>query len=325
MVDLKTNYAGLTLRNPLIVGSSGLSAKVEKIKEFAKAGAAAVVLKSLFEEQIERQADSLLRESDSPEAQAYVHEYLRAHQVQGYLELIKEAKASCDIPVIASINCYKAGEWIDFARQVEQAGADAIELNVYFMETDPDQEVEMSRRLYADIAMQVKAAISIPLMVKLSKSVGNVPALAKALKLGGADGIVLFNRFFQPDIDITTLQLASGNVFSEHAELNETLRWTAIVSGKVPGLPIASSTGVHDWEDLVKCLLAGASAVEMVSALYTSGAKLIPQLLTCLEEWMTQAHYRSLSEFRGKLNYARIADPGMYERAQFMKYFSNRD
>jgi dihydroorotate dehydrogenase (fumarate) len=325
MIDLRTKYAGLSLRNPIIIGSSGLTSQVERVKEYEKAGAGAVVLKSLFEEQIEMQSVSLLKESDYPEAADYVYEYVKANQVNNYLELIKKAKASCKIPIIASINCYKEDVWIDFAHQIEIAGADAIELNVYYMNTDLVQDYDANRFLYVNIVRKIKEAVSIPVIMKIGKSFSNIPAMIHLLKINGADGVVLFNRFYQPDININTMQIVSGDVFSNHSELSDTLRWTAIVSGKIPDISIASSTGIHDWEDVVKCLLTGASAVQMASALYTHGPEIISQILTCVEEWMNQAQYNSLSQFRGKLNYAQIENPGMYERAQFMKYFSNRD
>ncbi len=325
MIDIKTQYAGLTLRNPLIVGSSGLTNNPDRNKEFEKAGAGAIVLKSLFEEQIERQSDKMIQQSDYPEAVDYIREYVKSNQLNDYLDLIRKTKAACSIPIIASINCYKSDAWIDFARQIEQAGADALELNMFFLDTDLAYHPENTHHIYVNIVRKVKETIAIPLIVKMSKMVGNVPALVHALKINGADGVVLFNRFYQPDININNMQIVSGNVFSSHADLSDTVRWTAIVSGKIPGISIASSTGVHDWEDAVKCLLAGASAVQMCSALYTHGAEIISQVLTCIEEWMLQVHYQSVGEFRGKLNYANIADPTMYERSQFMKYFSNRD
>jgi dihydroorotate dehydrogenase (fumarate) len=325
MIDLVTKYAGLTLRNPLIVGSSGLTSVPEKIKEYEKAGAGAVVLKSLFEEQIEMQSASLLKDSDFPEATDYIHEYVKASQVNQYLELIKKAKAACTIPIMASINCYKVDAWIDFAHQIELAGADAIELNVYYMDTDLTCDYGADYAVYVNIIRKVKEAVSIPVIMKLGKSFNNIPAVVHLLKTNGADGVVLFNRFYQPDINIHTMQIVSGNVFSNHSDLSDTLRWTAIVSGIIPDISIASSTGVHDWEDVVKCLLAGASAVQMASAVYTHGAEIISQILTCMEEWMNQTRYYSISQFQGKLNYAQIENPNMYERAQFMKYFSNRD
>ncbi len=324
-MDLRTQYAGLTLRNPIIVGSSGLTNNPEKVKEFEKAGAGAIVLKSLFEEQIERQSQGMYRESDYPEAADYIREYVRANQVNHHLELIKNCKAACSIPIIASINCYKSSEWIDFARQIEMAGADALELNIFFLETDLAYDYDGTREIYVDIIRKVKHTISIPVIVKLGKAANNTPALAHLLAVNGADAVVLFNRFYQTDIDINKLQIVSGNVFSSHAKLSDTIRWTAIVSGLIPDLNISASTGVHEWEDIVKCILAGASAVQMCSALYNHGTELIPQVLTSLEEWMTHKKYRTLEQFRGKLNYANIDNPSLYERAQFMKYYSNRD
>lgn len=325
MIDIKTQYAGLTLRNPLIIGSSGLTNNPERNKDFEKAGASAIVLKSLFEEQIEMQSDALMQDSDYPEAADYIRGYVRSNQVNDYLELIKKTKALCTIPIIASINCYKADAWIDFARQIELAGADALELNVFFMETNLTYNSDEMRDLYVNIIRRVKEIISIPIVIKIGKMVGNIPALVHTLKVNGANGVVLFNRFYQPDIDINSMQIVSGNVFSNHSDLSDTIRWTGIVSGKIPGISIASSTGVHDWEDVIKCLLAGASAVQMCSAIYTHGSEIISQVLTCVEEWMHQAHYQSLSQFQGKLNYNNIPNPAMYERSQFMKYFANRD
>lgn len=325
MIDMKTQYAGLTLRNPIIVGSSGLTNNAERNKEFEKAGAGAIVLKSLFEEQIEMQSDVLMQDSDYPEAADYIRGYVKANQVNDYLDLIKKTKAVCSIPIIASINCYKADAWIEFAHQIELAGADALELNVFFMETEPTYNSEEIHNTYISIIRKVKETVSIPVIMKIGKTFSNIPALVNTLKANGANGVVLFNRYYQPDIDINSMQIVSGNVFSNHSDLSDTIRWTAIVSGKVPGISIASSTGIHDWEDVIKCLLAGASAVQMCSAVYTHGAEIISQVLTCIEEWMHQTHHQSVSQFCGKLNYANIPNPAIYERSQFMKYFSNRD
>ena len=325
MMDMKTSYAGLTLRNPIIIGSSGLTNKAERNLEFEKAGAGAIVLKSLFEEQIEMQSASMLQENDYPEAADYIRSYVEANQVNDYLALIRQSKELCTIPIIASINCYKAAAWTNFAQQIAQAGADALELNVFFMETDLHDSAEAVKETYVTILRQVKEAIRIPVIMKIGKQYSNIPSLVHALKANGADGVVLFNRFYQPDIDINTMQLVSGHVFSSAADLSDTLRWTAIVSGKVPGISVSASTGVHDWEGVVKCLLAGASGVQLCSALYRHGSAIVSQILTCLEEWMNQTHYESVDQFRGRLNYANIPNPAQYERAQFMKYFANRD
>ncbi|MDR2498036.1 MAG: dihydroorotate dehydrogenase-like protein [Tannerellaceae bacterium] len=324
-MELKTYYAGLSLRNPIIIGSSGLTSGYERIKEYEKAGAGAVVLKSLFEEQIEMQSSEMLDKADFPEASDYVHEYMRANKIESYLDLIKRCKEGCDIPIIASINCYKADAWIDFAQRIQQAGADAIELNIFRMNTGLHHDSQAEAKLYAEIVGKVCKTVGIPVCVKIGKAFECIPATVGMLKSNGAAGVVLFNRFYQPDINIHNMQIVSGNVFSNHSELSETLRWTAIVSGRLSNMSIAASTGVQDWEDVVKCLLAGASAVQMVSAIYTHGAEIISQILICLEEWMHQSDYESIADFRGLLNYSQIENHEKYERAQFMKYFSDRD
>jgi dihydroorotate dehydrogenase (fumarate) len=327
-MELKTNYAGLTLRNPIIVGSSGLTSKAEKVREFEKAGAGAVTLKSLFEEQIEMQSLGMLDQSSFPEAVDYVYEYMKVNRIDHYLDLIKRCRDACDIPIIASVNCCKSDAWIDFAQQIEQAGAGAIELNIFRMDTNLNSASENNRDFYALVTRKVKSAVKIPVIVKIGKAfggIGSIPAAVNTLKSNGADGVVLFNRFYQPDINIHTMQIVSGNVFSNHSELSDTLRWTAIVSGMLPSVSIASSTGVHDWEDVVKCILAGASAVQMVSAVYAHGAEIISQITTCMEEWMHQSDYSSVADFKGLLNYSQIENHQIYERAQFMKYFSDRD
>ena len=324
MINLETKYAGLTLRNPLIIGSSGLTNNAEQNKKLEDAGAGAIVLKSLFEEQIELQSNALQQNSDYPEAIDYIYNYVKANQLNSYLELIQKTKKLCTIPIIASINCYKSDAWIEFARQIEAAGADALELNVFLLETDLTYDYQQTLDLYIQLIRKVKETVSIPIMVKISKMVGNIPALVHTLTINGADAVVLFNRFYQPDIDIHSLKVTANNVFSQPSDLSDTLRWTAIVSGKIQGVSIASSTGIHEWEDVIKCLLAGADAVQLCSTIYKQGPGIISQILTCLEEWMSQKKYQSIDEFKGKLSYTHIANPSLYERAQFMKYHSNR-
>ena len=325
MINVETKYAGLTLRNPIIIGSSGLTNNAEHNKRLEEAGAGAIVLKSLFEEQIELQSDSLMQNSDSPEAADYIYSYVKTNQINQYLELIEKSKEVCTIPIIASINCYKSDAWIEFARQIEAAGADALELNVFFLETDLTADADSVEERYIKLIRRVKETVSIPVMIKTSKMQGNIPALAQTLTVNGADGLVLFNRFYQPDIDIFKQEVTSSNIFSNPADLSDTLRWTAILSGKIPGISIATSTGVHDWESVIKCLLAGADAVQICSAVYQQGQEIISQMLTRLEEWMSQQNYQNISEFKGKLNYANIPNPTLYERSQFMKYYSKRE
>ncbi|MDR2681105.1 MAG: dihydroorotate dehydrogenase-like protein [Tannerella sp.] len=325
MIRLETEYAGLTLSNPLIIGSSGLTNSAKKNKELEDAGAGAVVLKSLFEEQIEMQSDSLLHPSDSPEASDYIRNYLKANQVEEYLSLIKETKSVCTIPVIASINCYKANAWTEFAKQIEEAGADALELNVFYLCTDPDTQANEIYDLYISILKKVRKQVSIPVIMKIGKGFGNIPGLVKRIKLHEAQGVVLFNRYYMPDIDIRKMQITSGPVFSSPPDLSDTLRWTALVSGIVPGIPISSSCGVHAWTDVVKCLLAGATTVQLCSVIYKNGKDIIPRISDGIEEWMNESKYASVSEFRGKLSFSNAENPSLYERSQFMKYFSGHN
>lgn len=322
MVNLQTTFAGLTLKNPFIAASSGLTNSLSKIKELDKVGIGAVVLKSLFEEQIENHTEKLTQISDYPEAADYINAYIQMNHVEKYLDLIRSVKAECTIPVVASINCYKLTRWTDFAKSIEAAGADAIELNVFLLNAGEygDTYLEDS---YISIVKQLKKTVKIPVVVKMAKNMGNLPGLVGKLKALGTDGIVLFNRFYQLDIDINKMEITAGTVFSNPADFHETLRWTAIVSGRVKEIDILCSTGVHSWEDTIKGILAGASGVQLCSVLYEQGVEVIGNMITCVEEWMEQNNYERISDFKGKLNYANIASPSLYERVQFMKYFSN--
>ena len=325
MIDIKTQYAGLTLRNPIIVGSSGLTNKAERNRDFEKAGAGAIVLKSLFEEQIEMQSEALMQDSDYPDAADYIRGYVKANQVNDYLELIKKSKELCTIPIIASINCYKADAWIDFARQIELAGADALELNVFFMETELTEDFESIRDTYVSIIRKVKETVSIPVIMKIGKNYSNIPSLVNLLKVNGADGVVLFNRFYQPDINIETKSYSSGEVFSHPSDLANGLRWTAIASAQVPQIDYAISGGVHDGKAMVKAILAGASAVEVCSVIYQKGENFIESMTEELSEWMKKQGYNTISEFKSEMNALSTGESNPFERTQFMKYFSSKE
>ncbi len=322
MINLSTEYAGLKLRNPLIAASSGLTNSIKKIKELEKAGVGAVVLKSLFEEQIDSHSEKLNLSSDYPEASDYINAYVEMNHVEKYLDLIREAKSSCDIPIIASINCYKVSRWIDFAKSIEEAGADALELNIFLINTGQygDRYLEES---YIKIVREVKKVINIPIIIKVARTVSNLPGLVEKLEALGVSAVVLFNRFYQLDIDINKMEITSGPVFSHPEDFSETLRWTAITSGYVPNFDIACSYGVHKHADIIKGLLAGATAMQLCSVLYEEGLDIVSEMITYLEEWMNQNNYKNIKDFRGKLSYSNIPDPALYERAQFMKYFSN--
>lgn len=322
MANLHTTYAGLKLKNPLIAGSSGLTNNLHKIKEMEKAGIGAVVLKSLFEEQIDNHAGKLSEMSDYPEASDYIDAYVKMNHLDKYLDLIRSAKDTCDIPIIASVNCYKLTQWTDYAKTIENAGADALELNIFVVNAGEFGDTYLQDS-YLNIVRELKKIIRIPLIVKMARTFSNLPGLVEKLKAAGANAVVLFNRYYPLDIDIDRMEITSGKVFSHPADFHDTLRWTAITSGRVKKIDIACSTGVHSWEDVIKGLLAGASAIQLCSVLYEKGLDTVSEMLTCVEEWMEQNYYDSIDDFKGKLNYANIATPALYERAQFMKYFSN--
>jgi len=323
MIDLSTTYGGMKLKSPLIVSSSGLTSSVERIKKMEKAGAGAVVLKSLFEEQIMFEVSSISAGSDYPEAGDYLNAYARENSLASYLKMIRDAKDAVSIPVIASINCVKSNEWIEFAKKIEQAGADALELNIYFLPIDKDKDPREYEKAYLDLVSAVKEKTSLPVMVKLGHGLSNITWMVQQLYLRGAASVVLFNRLYAPDIDTSDMSFGSAEVLSSPADLRFPLRWIGIVSSQVSEIDLAASTGVHSGLAVVKQILAGATAVQVCSVLYRNGIDYIRDMIDEMKGWMEKNNYSSLSEFRAKMNYSNLQDPSVYERAQFIKYFSN--
>ena len=320
MSQLETTYLGLKLKNPVIVGSSGLTSSIEKIKKIEEKGAGAIVLKSIFEEQIKFEAGKMVKESDSPEAWDYVNYYVKNNKVHEYLELIKKAKEEVKIPVIASINCVSSKEWTGFAKSIEEAGADAIEINVFVLPNDRNASAEYYENIYFELAEKLKSTLNIPFAFKLGSHFSNIVGFIQKLNV---QGVVLFNRFYAPDIDIDNMKFTTSEVFSNPADIRNSLRWVGIISSKIADLDIAASTGVHDGKAVVKQLLAGASVVQVCSTLYKNGIDHLENIIKELEEWMNKHGYSNIEEFRGKMSYNKIDDPLIYERSQFMKYFSN--
>ena len=316
---------GLTLKNPIIVGSSGLTNSVENIIEIAKNGAGAVVLKSLFEEQIKHSASSTIMQNEFdnayPEAEDYIRNYTRENDVATYLKLIEESKKAVDIPIIASVNCISNTEWIKFAKQIEDAGADALELNVFVLPSDPNHDAAQNEAVYFDIVQKVLEVVKIPVALKISHYFSALAKTVTKLSWTGVKGIVLFNRFFSPDIDIENLEIKTTNVFSSPSDIAISLRWIAMMSSHV-SCDLAASTGVHDGKALIKQLLAGAKAVQIASVLYKKGFKEIGLMLENLENWMERKNYSRLDQFIGKMSIAEAENPAAYERVQFMKHFS---
>lgn len=326
MTDLKTNFAGLTLRNPIIVSSSGLTASADKNQKLAEAGAGAIVLKSLFEEQILIEADQMLENASSyVEGTDYIQEYVRHHKLNEYLALIKDSKAVCGaVPIIASINCYNDAEWIDFAKNIEDAGADAIEVNILALQTSIEYEYGAFEQRHIDILKHIKKTVSIPVIMKLGQNFTNPISLINQLYANGANAVVLFNRFYQPEVDIDKQKHIAGPILSSSNELPNALRWIGIASSLVSKLDYAASGGVQGAQDLVKTILVGASAVEISTILYKKSDAEIRKMLTFLATWMQDKGYTSISQFKGKLNHSNVKDVNYFERTQFLKYYSSK-
>jgi len=325
MANISTKYMGLKLKSPVIAASSGLTSKIDKIEELEKVGVGAVVLKSLFEEQIVNNAEYLdSLSTDFPESANYIHYYVRENSIENHLSLLKEAKKRISIPVIASINCYSRGEWLDYAKEVAAAGADALELNIYSMPLNIRENSADIEQGYLKIVGEVTKSISIPVAVKISSDFTNLPGFTDRLKGYGAKGVVMFNKFYMPDIDIEKLEISSADPFSSKESYLKELRWIGIISALVPGIDISASTGIYNAEIAVKEILAGAATVQVCSALYKNGTKAIDEINSGIASFMEQKGFGSVADFRGKLNYSNISDPGKFERVQFMKSFGSK-
>ena len=327
MSELTTTYMGLTLKNPIIASSSGLTNTLENIKAIAKHGAGAVVLKSLFEEVIIMEAEDNINKMQSsgfiyPETIEYFDYDDMEDPVANYLKLISDSKAAVTIPIIASVNCVTADKWPEFAKRIQDAGADAIELNIFALPSDFNRTAEQNEQLYFDIISKVTSMVNIPVGVKISPYNASLGRFIKKLSETSIKSIVLFNRFYNPDFDINTFEYTSGVVFSSPAEFSLPLRWTAIMAERIT-CDIATSTGVHDGHAVIKSLLAGASAAQVASTLYMNGFEYIETILKQIEIWMKGNGYKSIAEFKGKMSQAKSYDPAAFERVQFMKHFKD--
>lgn len=320
--NLATSYLGLQLKNPFIVSSSGLTSTFEKVGACAEAGAAAVVLKSIFEEQIDSEAASLEQYSSYPEAVDYLSGYVEHNALQEYLKLIEKCSQSYTIPIIASINCRDAGTWVDFAQQIERAGAAAIELNIFSLPSDPNISAGEMEAHYFAVVEKVKLAVSIPITVKIPSSFSAPLNIVQQLYYRGIKGVAMFNRFYSPDIDIERMKVSSAGVFSHSEELYHVLRCVAMASSAVPLIDIAASTGVHSGSAAVKAMLSGARVVEVCSVLYQNGVGYLGEMIGDMENWMDRHSIVSTADFIGRLNAESHKNAEVYERAQFMKYFS---
>jgi dihydroorotate dehydrogenase (fumarate) len=328
MVDLTTTYLGMKLKNPLVASASPLSEKVETVKKLEEAGIAAVVMYSLFEEQIIHESlelDHYLTQGSysSSEAVTYLPEagrYILAPEV--YVETLKKLKQAVKIPVIGSLNGVSTGGWIKYAKKIQDAGADALELNIYYLPTDSSLTSTELEKAYSTLVSDVRKSVKIPVAVKLSPYFTSIPNMAKRLVEAGANGLVLFNRFYQPDLDIENLKVTPNLILSTSNELRLPLRWIAILYGHIQA-DFALTTGIHTTEDVIKAVMAGANVTMMASALLQKGIGQAAEIQAGLENWMVEHEYTSIQQMRGSMSQKAVAEPAAFERANYMKVLSS--
>jgi dihydroorotate dehydrogenase (fumarate) len=324
--DISTTYMGLPLRSPVVAGSSGITDNVDNLKALEDAGVGAVVLKSLFEEEIVAEMSGTRTAMERPgpifPETAEMDDLINDESaMSNYLELIQSAGSALDAPVIASINCTSNVTWPAYADLIERAGADAIELNVFLMPSNVDEtDPERFEQTYFDVLQSVKEQVSIPVSLKVSYYFTLLARTLRRLSDSGADGLVLFNRFFNPDFDINTFRLTPANVLSSPELLHLALRWVAIMSERVDS-DIAASTGVHDADGVIKQLLAGAQVAQIASVLYRQGIEVVRSMNARIESWMELHEFETIDDFRGRLSRNRVANPAAYERVQFVKNY----
>jgi dihydroorotate dehydrogenase (fumarate) len=328
MIDLSTRYLGLRLASPLVASSSPLCESVDNIRAMEDAGAAAVVLHSLFEEQLDVESTHLDRYlTHGAESYAEALDYfpdLTGYNLgpDGYLEHVRRAKEAVGIPIIGSLNGVSTGGWIEFAKKIEQAGADALELNVYYVPTDPLLTGVQVERMYADLVRDVKASVSIPVAVKLGHAFTALANVARHLDLVGANGLVLFNRFYLPDFDLERLEVVPRLTLSSPHELLVRLHWIAILYGHVRA-DLAVTGGVHGSAQVLKAMMAGARVAMMTSALLQHGIAYLTRVRADILEWMETHEYESITQMQGSMSYRSVAEPAAFERANYMKVLSS--
>jgi dihydroorotate dehydrogenase (fumarate) len=328
MIDLSTRYLGLPLTSPLVVSASPLCESLDNIRAMEDAGAAAVVLHSLFEEQIDVEGSHLDRYlTHGAESHAEALDYfpdLTGYNLgpDGYLEHLRRAKESVAIPVIGSLNGVSTGGWIDFAKKIEQAGADALELNIYYVPTDPALTGAQVERIYTDLVRDVKASVSIPVAVKLGHAFTALANVARDLDVVGADGLVLFNRFYLPDFNLERLEVAPRLTLSSPHEVLVRLHWVAILYGHIKA-DLAVTGGVHGSAQVLKAMMAGARVTMMTSALLQNGIAYIARVRADVVDWMETHEYASIAQMQGSMSYRSVAEPAAFERANYMKVLSS--
>jgi len=321
MADLKTAYMGIDFPNPIIIGSSRLTADLDGLKRSEDAGAGGVVIKSLFEEQIDSESYEMINSMDYfsyTDAYDFFANRSRDYYIDAYLDVVEKAKESLSIPVIASVNCKRPGTWIEYADRFETVGADALELNIFVMPADVQKSSAEIEKVYFDILSEVKKAVSIPVALKIGPHFSGLAYMLRQLDRKGADGLVLFNRYYKTDIDIEKMMLKPGKVISVPEESALTLQWTALMADELSS-GICAATGIHDGDAVIKQLLAGASAVQVCSAVLKNGFGAVNAMKTRLQTWMEQKRFSSIADFRGRLSQDQADNPEIWERSQYIK------
>ncbi len=318
MLDLSTVYLGHKLRNPIVASSSSLTNTPEKVKQLEDAGVGAVSLRSIFEEEIEGEIEGLERQEGHTEAWDYIRSAEMSHGLDEYRQLIKGSKAAVSIPVFASMNAKSSSFWVDHVKVLEDAGADGIELNLSLLPVDYHDTEEKIIRFYIDTVKQVKQRVSVPLAVKIGYYFTSIPSVVDQLHYAGANAVVMFNRFYQVDIDVRKERLSSMSPISAPSDYVIPLRWVMLTYGKTP-IDLATSSGVHDGRTVVKMLLAGATVTQVCSTLLKNGVEHLDTMRSELEAWMRENGYSSVDQFRGKLSQKRSNRPKSFERIQYVK------
>lgn len=328
MADLSTTYLGLNLKNPLVASASPLSKKLDHARRLEEAGIAAIVMYSLFEEQIIHESLELDRfltraANFSSEAGSYLPDTgIYSLEPDKYLHQVSALKKALTIPVIGSLNGVSRGGWTKYARRIQDAGADALELNLYYLATDPNLKGQELEDEQVELVHQVKASIAIPLAVKLSPFITSVANFARRLADAGADGLVLFNRFYQPDFDLEKLEIVHSLDFSASSDLRLPLRWISILHGKI-GADFALTSGIHTAQDVLKAMMAGANVAMIASFLLCNGVQVIPSMLTDIQTWMHEHEYESIHQMQGSMSQQSAAEPSAFERANYMRVLSS--
>lgn len=324
-MDITTKFMGRTISSPIIAGSCGKTIDIDNVKKLEEHGVGAIILKSLFEEQISQEISNNMRMMQNAGEMIDVYNYIAEHTkhegLDRYLEFIRKAKEVVQVPIIASINCVSVSEWMQFASSIQQAGADGLELNMFIMPTNINMSNEDVEQVYESTIQMLRRAINMPISLKISPYSACLAKFCQKLSWMGIANLSIFNRFIEHDIDINAQQTRPVNIFSSHDEIYNTIRWTAILS-KLVNCPLTAGGGVHQADDIIKLLLVGANTVQVASALYTEGFDFISKANENLKQWMEEKHYNRLSDFRGNMAISKNDKASTFFRVQYMKYYA---